>query len=101
MANGLLTKLFGNYSKRELKRIQPLVDQVLGLEDKYKQLSDEELKAKTPDFKQRLEKGETLDDILPEAFAACREAAWRVLGMRPFPCRCWAASCCTRAASPR
>ena len=85
MANGLLTKLFGNYSKRELKRIQPLVDQVLGLEDKYKQLSDEELKAQTGLLKGRLEKGETLDDILTDAFAACREAMARVLSIRLFP----------------
>ena len=85
MANGLLTKLFGNYSKRELKRIQPLVDQVLGLEDKYKQLSDGELKAQTGLLKERLEKGETLDDILTDAFAACREAMARVLSIRLFP----------------
>ena len=85
MANGLLTKLFGNYSKRELKRIQPLVDQVLGLEDKYKQLSDEELKAQTGLLKERLEKGETLDYILTDAFAACREAMARVLSIRLFP----------------
>ena len=85
MATGLLTKLFGNYSKRELKRIQPLVDQVLGLEDKYKQLSDEELKAQTGLLKGRLEKGETLDDILTDAFAACREAMARVLSIRLFP----------------
>ena len=85
MANGLLTKLFGNYSKRELKHIQPLVDQVLGLEDKYKQLSDEELKAQTGLLKERLEKGETLDDILTDAFAACREAMARVLSIRLFP----------------
>ena len=85
MANGLLTKLFGNYSKRELKRIQLLVDQVLGLEDKYKQLSDEELKAQTGLLKERLEKGETLDDILTDAFAACREAMARVLSIRLFP----------------
>ena len=85
MANGLLTKLFGNYSKRELKRIQPLVDQVLGLEDKYKKMSDEELKSQTGRFKERLDQGETLDDILPEAFAACREAMARVLSIRLFP----------------
>ena len=85
MANGLLTKLFGNYRKRALKRIQPLADQVLGLEDKYKQLSDEELKAQTGLLKERLEKGETLDDILTDAFAACREAMARVLSIRLFP----------------
>ena len=85
MANHILTKLFGNYSKRELKRIQPLVDQVLGMEEDYKKLSDEELKAKTPALKARLEQGADLDDILPEAFAACREAMARVLSIRLFP----------------
>ncbi len=77
--------LFGNYSKRELKRIEPICEKVLKLEDEYKNLSDKELQALTPAFKQRLENGETLDDILPEAFAACREASARVLGMRHFP----------------
>ena len=81
MANHILTKLFGNYSKRELKRIQPLVDQVLGMEEEYKKLSDEELKAKTPALKARLEQGADLDDLLPEAFAACREAMARVLSI--------------------
>ena len=85
MANGLLKKLFGNYSKRELKRIQPLVDQVLGYEEKYKKISDEELKSQTSWFKERLAQGETLDGILPEAFAACREAMARVLSIRLFP----------------
>ncbi len=85
MANNILTKLFGNYSKRELKRNQPLVDRVLGLEDRYKALSDEELKAQTGILKDRLKKGETLDQILPEAFAACREAMARVLSIRLFP----------------
>ena len=84
---GLFDKLFGTRSQRELKKIQPLVDKVLGLEDVYKKLTDEELKAKTPEFKERLAKGETLDDLLPEAFAAIREAADRVLGMRPYPVR--------------
>ena len=85
MANNILTKLFGNYSKRELKRIQPLVDRVLKLEDTYKAMSDEELKAQTGLFKERLERGESLDDILAEAFAACREAMDRVLSIRLFP----------------
>ncbi len=85
MANNILTKLFGNYSKRELKRIQPLVDKVLGMEDEYKALSDEELKAQTGILKGRLQNGETLDDILPETFAACREAMTRVLSIRLFP----------------
>ena len=82
---GLFDKLFGTRSQRELKKIQPMVDKVLGLEEEYRKLSDEELKAKTPAFKERLAKGETLDDLLPEAFAAIREAADRVLGMRPYP----------------
>lgn len=82
---GLMKVLFGNYSKRELKRIQPICDQVLALEDKYKAMSDSELQAQTPALKERLAKGETLDDILPDAFAACREASARVLGMRHFP----------------
>ena len=85
MANNILTKLFGNYSKRELKRIQPLVDKVLGLEETYKKLSDEELKAQTGVLKERLKKGETLDDILTDAFAVCREAMARVLSIRLFP----------------
>ncbi len=82
---GVMKMLFGNYSKRELKRIEPICEKVLKLEDEYKNLSDKELQALTPAFKQRLENGETLDDILPEAFAACREASARVLGMRHFP----------------
>ncbi len=82
---GLLTKIFGDYSTRELKRIRPLCDKVLALENEFAALSDEELKAKTPYFKERLAKGETLDDILPEAFAAFREASWRVLNMKHFP----------------
>ena len=82
---GLLDKIFGSYSDRELKKIKPLADRILGLESEYAAMSDEQLKAKTPEFKSRLENGETLDDLLPEAFAAVREAAWRVLGMKPFP----------------
>jgi len=82
---GLLTKLFGTPSQREIKRIQPLVDKILSLEDTYKALSEEDLKGKTALFRQRLAQGETLDDILVEAFAAIREAADRVLGMRPYP----------------
>ena len=81
----VLNVLFGNYSKRELKRIQPIVTKVLALEDEFKALSDSELQAMTPKLKERLAKGETLDDILPEAFATCREASSRVLGMRHFP----------------
>ena len=82
---GLITKLFGTRSQRELKKIQPLVDRILALEKEYQQLSEEELKGKTAWFKQRLSQGETLDDLLPEAFAAIREAADRVIGLRPYP----------------
>ena len=82
---GLFSKIFGTPSQREIKKIQPLVDKILSLEDEYKNLTDEELKAKTPAFRERLENGETLDDILPEAFAAIREAADRVIGLRPYP----------------
>ena len=82
---GLFEKLFGTYSSRELKKIQPVVDKVLSYEEEYKALSDDELKAKTGEFKKRLQAGETLDDILPEAFAVVREASWRVLEMRHFP----------------
>ena len=82
---GLFTKVFGTYSQRELKSIYPIVDKITALEDEYRQLTDAELQAKTREFKERLANGETLDDILPEAFAAVREAADRVLGMRPYP----------------
>ena len=82
---GLLSVLFGNYSQKEIKRIIPLKEKVLKLEDEYRKLSNEELRAKTDEFKERLELGESLDDILPEAFATCREASDRVLGMRHFP----------------
>ena len=82
---GLFTKVFGTYSQRELKSIYPIVDKITALEDEYRQLTDAELQAKTPEFKGRLANGETLDDILPDAFAAVREAADRVLGMRPYP----------------
>ena len=82
---GLFTKVFGTYSQRELKSIYPIVDKITALEDAYKALTDAQLQAKTPEFKSRLQNGETLDDILPEAFAAVREAADRVLGMRPYP----------------
>ena len=82
---GLFTKLFGTRSEREVKKIMPTVDKILSMEDEYRNLSEEELKGKTALFKRRLEAGETLDDILPEAFAAVREAADRVLGLRAFP----------------
>ncbi|OUN22791.1 preprotein translocase subunit SecA [Flavonifractor sp. An82] len=81
---GLLKKLFGTSSAKELKAIKPIVDKIEALDEAYSKLTDEQLKAKTPEFKERLRNGETLDDILPEAFAACREAAWRVLGMKPY-----------------
>ena len=81
----LFKKLFGDYSSREIKRIIPIQKQVLALEEEYKKLTDAELQAKTPEFKERLKNGETLDQILPEAFAACREASARVLNMRHFP----------------
>ncbi len=81
---GLIQKIFGTYSQRELKSIYPIADKIEALENEYRQLTDEQLQAKTPEFKQRLQQGETLDDILPEAFAAVREAADRVLGLRPY-----------------
>ena len=80
----LFTKLFGTSSQRELKSIYPIADKVDALEEEYKALTDGQLQAKTPELKARLTNGETLDDILPEAFAACREAAWRVIGLRPY-----------------
>ena len=81
---GLFTKVFGTYSQRELKSIYPIADKIEALEEEYKALSDQELQAKTPEFKERLQNGETLDDLLPEAFATVREAADRVLGLRPY-----------------
>ena len=79
-----MKKIFGDYSSRELKQIYPIVDKIDALSDEYKALSDEELRGKTPQFKERLANGETLDAILPEAFATVREAADRVLGLRPY-----------------
>ncbi len=81
----VLKSLFGNYSKRELKRIQPICDAVLMKEERYAEMDDEELIEQTDVLRDRLAEGETLDDILPDAFAVCREAAWRVLGMKHFP----------------
>ncbi|MCQ2450676.1 MAG: preprotein translocase subunit SecA [Clostridia bacterium] len=81
----LLRAMFGNYSEREIKRINPKLQKILSYEEEYKKLTDDELRAKTDEFKQRYQNGETLDDLLPEAFAACREAGDRVLGMRHFP----------------
>jgi preprotein translocase subunit SecA len=80
----LLDKIFGSHSERELKRIEPIVNQIEAFDEAIQKLTDEELQAKTPEFKERLEKGETLDDILPEAYAVCREAAYRVLNMKHF-----------------
>ena len=82
---GLFDKIFGTRSQREVKKLQPLVNKVLALESEYSNLSEEALKGKTAEFKARLAQGETLDGLLPEAFAAVREAAWRVLGMKPYP----------------
>ena len=81
---GLMEKIFGTYSERELKKIEPLVNKVMSLEGEMEKLSDAELKEKTEEFKNRLNNGETTDDLLPEAFAVVREAAWRVLGMKHF-----------------
>ena len=81
---GLMKALFGDYSSRELKAIYPIVDKIEAMADEYKAMTDAQLQAKTPEFKERLANGETLDDILPEAFATVREAADRVLGMRPY-----------------
>ena len=83
MAN-FFTKLFGSHSSHELKKIYPIADKVDALEEQYKKLTDAELRAKTDEFKARYQNGESLDDLLPEAFATCREAAWRVLGMRHY-----------------
>ena len=82
---GLMSKIFGTRSQRELKKIQPLVDKIIALEEPYAALSEEELRGKTAEFKARFAQGESLDDLLPEAFAAIREASWRVLGMKPYP----------------
>lgn len=81
---GLMEKIFGTYSDRELKKIEPLVNKVMSLEGEMEKLSDTELKEKTEEFKNRIKNGETTDDLLPEAFAVVREAAWRVLGMKHF-----------------
>ena len=81
---GFLTKLFGSHSDHELKRLYPIADKIEALSDSYAAMTDEELRAKTDEFKQRYNAGESLDDLLPEAFATAREAAWRVLGMKPF-----------------
>ena len=82
---GIFDKLFGTRSQREIKKLQPIVDKILALEDSYRQLSEEALKGKTAEFKARYAAGESLDDLLPEAFAAIREASDRVIGLRPYP----------------
>lgn len=81
---GLFDKIFGTYSDRELKKIIPMVDKIISYEEKFEKLTDEELKNKTFEFKEILQDGKTLEDILPEAFAVAREASWRVLGMKHF-----------------
>ena len=81
---GFFKKLFGTTSEKEVRALEPIVKKIEALEEPYKALTDQQLQAKTPEFKERLKNGETLDDILPEAFAVCREASWRVLGLRPY-----------------
>ena len=81
---GLIQKIFGTHSENELKRIYPIVDQIEALDSQMQALSDEELRGKTKEFKQRLNEGETLDDILPEAYATVREAAYRSIGMKHY-----------------
>ena len=81
---GLLEKIFGDVNTKEVKKLEKIADEVLALEDRYKDMEDEDLKAMTLKFKERLAEGETLDDILPEAFAVCREAAWRTLKMKHY-----------------
>ena len=84
MASKFLTRIFGDYSTKEVKRVSKTADKVLALESKYQSMSDKELVSQTQILKDRLAGGETLDDILPDAFAVCREGAWRVLGMKHF-----------------
>ena len=81
---GLFDKIFGSYSDRELKKIDPIINKIESLDKPTQALSDQELKDKTAEFKKRLKNGESLDDILPEAFAVCREASYRVLGMKHY-----------------
>ena len=84
MIADFLKNIFGSKNDRELKRMAPLVDRITALEPEYRELSDAQLQAKTPEFKERLDRGEDVEDLLPEAFAAAREASVRALGMRPF-----------------
>ena len=81
---GLFSKVFGTYSSREVKKVEVIADKVIALEEKYSLMGDDELRSQTSVLKERLAQGETLDDILPEAFATVREAAWRVLGMKHY-----------------
>ena len=81
---GIMEKIFGDLNAKEVKKIEKIVDKIEALDEEMQALSDEELKAKTPEFKERLANGETLDDILVEAFAVCREADARTLGLKPF-----------------
>ena len=81
---GLLEKIFGDVNSKEVKKLDKIADVVLALEGKYEAMDDDELRAMTPKLKERLANGETLDDILPDAFAVCREAAWRVLNMKHY-----------------
>ena len=81
---GLFKKIFGDYSEKEVKRVKPLVDKINSLEDGFSKLTDEDLRKKTDEFRERVKNGESLDDLLPEAFAVVREGAKRVLGMRHF-----------------
>ena len=81
---GFMEKIFGDLNTKEVKKVEKIADQVMALEGRMANLTDEELKAKTPEFKERLANGASLDDILPEAFAVCREAAWRSVGMKHF-----------------
>ena len=81
---GFLEKVFGTYSEREVKKLQSIADKIEALDEGMQKLTDEELQAKTVEFKERIQKGESLDSLLPEAFAVCREASSRVLGMKHF-----------------
>ncbi len=81
---GIFKNIFGSYSEKEVKRVMPIVDKINSLEDEISKLSDEELRNKTAEFKVRVQDGDTLDELLPEAFAVVREASKRVLGMRHF-----------------
>ena len=81
---GLMEKVFGDLNTKEIKKLEKTADKIELLDEEMQQMTDSQLQEKTPEFKKRLKDGETLDDILPEAFAVCREAAWRTLGMKHF-----------------